>query len=267
MKKSNPIGVFDSGLGGLTVVKQIQKLLPNESVIYYGDTARVPYGSKSKDTIIKFTREAVQFLKSHNAKCIVVACNTASALALPVVKNEFDIPMIGVIKPGAKAAVNKTNAGKVGVIATTATINSDAYTNAIREINNSITVYSQPCPLFVPLVEEGWGDKPAAKLIIQEYLTPLKTAQIDTLVLGCTHYPLLEEQIRDFVSEKVALVDSATTCAHDLKLLLENKNILSESADADATFFVTDMAARFSELGANFLGKTLNAIKVVGNEN
>ncbi len=266
MKKSNPIAIFDSGLGGLTVAKEIQKVLPNESIIYYGDTARVPYGSKSKDTIIKFTREAVNFLQSHNAKCIVIACNTASALALPVVKNEFDVPMIGVINPGAKAAAEKTSSGKVGVIATTATINSDAYTNAIREINNKITVYSQPCPLFVPLVEEGWGDKPAAKLIIQEYLTPLKIANIDTLVLGCTHYPLLIKQIQDFVSENVSLVVSATTCAKDLKILLEEKNILSDNNNAESTFFVTDMAARFSELGAKFLGKSLNAIKVVGKE-
>jgi len=266
MKKSNPIAIFDSGLGGLTVAKEIQKVLPNESIIYYGDTARVPYGSKSKDTIIKFTREAVNFLQSHNAKCIVIACNTASALALPVVKNEFDVPMIGVINPGAKAAAEKTSSGKVGVIATTATINSDAYTNAIREINNKITVYSQPCPLFVPLVEEGWGDKPAAKLIIQEYLTPLKTANIDTLVLGCTHYPLLVNQIQEFVSENVSLVDSATTCATDLKILLEKENILSDNNNAESTFFVTDMAARFSELGAKFLGKSLNAIKVVGKE-
>jgi len=266
MKNSNHIGVFDSGLGGLTVVKEIQKLLPNESVIYYGDTARVPYGSKSKDTIIKFTREAVKFLQSHNAKCIVVACNTASALALPVVKNEFDIPMIGVINPGAKSAVEKTKSGKVGVIATTATINSDAYTNAIREINNTITVYSQPCPLFVPLVEEGWVDKPAAKLIIEEYLNPLKTAEIDALVLGCTHYPLLAKQIQTYVSEEVYLVDSATTCANDLKTLLQKENILSDDNNAKTTFFVTDMAARFSELGAKFLGKSLNAIKVVGNE-
>ena len=266
MKKSNPIAIFDSGLGGLTVAKEIQKLLPNESIIYYGDTARVPYGSKSKDTIIKFTREAVNFLQSHNAKCIVVACNTASALALPVVKDEFDIPMIGVINPGAKAAAEKTSSGKVGVIATTATINSDAYTNAIREINNRITVYAQPCPLFVPLVEEGWGGKPAAKLIIQEYLTPLKTAGIDTLVLGCTHYPLLVHQIQEFVSENVSLVDSATTCANDLKILLQKEKILSDNINAETTFFVTDMASKFSELGAKFLGKSLNAIKVVGKE-
>jgi glutamate racemase len=266
MKNLNPIGIFDSGLGGLTVARQIQKVLPNESIIYYGDTARVPYGSKSKDTIIKFTREAVKFLQSHNAKCIVVACNTASALALPIVRNEFDIPMIGVINPGAKAAAKKTTSGKVGVIATTATINSDAYTNAIREINNKITVYSQPCPLLVPLVEEGWGEKTAAKLIIQEYLTPLKTANVDTLVLGCTHYPLLTKQIQDFVSDKVALVDSATTCADDLKILLEKGNLISDVNNTQSTFFVTDMAAKFSELGAKFLGKPLNAIKVVGNE-
>jgi len=266
MKKSYPIAIFDSGLGGLTVAKEIQKVLPNESIIYYGDTARVPYGSKSKDTIITFTREAVKFLQSHNAKCIVVACNTASALALSVVENEFDVPMIGVINPGAKAAAEKTSSDKVGVIATTATINSDAYTNAIREINNRITVYSQPCPLFVPLVEEGLGDKPAAKLIIQEYLTPLKTADIDTLVLGCTHYPLLIKQIQDFVSDKVSLVDSATTCANDLKILLEKENLLSDNINPSSTFFVTDMAAKFSELGAKFLGKSLNAIKVVGKE-
>ena len=174
--------------------------------------------------------------------------------------------MIGVINPGAKAAAKKTSSGKVGVIATTATINSDAYTNAIRDINNKITVYSQPCPLFVPLVEEGWGDKPASELIIKEYLSPLKTAKVDTLVLGCTHYPLLAKQIEKFMTGNVSLVDSATTCSNDLNALLEEKKLLSDNTNANSTFFVTDMAARFSELGAKFLGKPLNAIKVVGNE-
>ncbi len=266
MKKRNPIGVFDSGLGGLTVTRAIRERLPRESIIYYGDTARVPYGSKSRETVARFTREAVGFLQSHSAKCIIVACNTASALALPEIKDQLDIPIIGVIEPGARAAAQRTTNDKVGVIGTTATINSEAYAGAIRLINDRITVYSQPCPLFVPLVEEGWGDRPAATLIIEEYLSPLRTARVDTLVLGCTHYPLLAGPIHDFMGDDVTLVDSATTCAAELEQLLANENLLSESEKGELTFFVTDMAARFSELGARFLGERLQAIKVVGKE-
>lgn len=263
---SSPIGIFDSGLGGLTVARAIREKLPDEPLLYYGDTARVPYGSKSKETVIRFTREAIEFLRSHNAKCIVVACNTASALALPELQSELSVPVIGVIEPGADAAACATHNGNIGVIATSATIASEAYTHAIRKRKPDATVYSQPCPLFVPLVEEGWTDREATDLIIEEYLRTLRTAHIDTLVLGCTHYPLLCKPIQKYMGDAVQLVDSATTCAEKLAMLLKENSLLNESDAAEEHFFVTDAAARFSELGARFLGKRLQAIKVVGKE-
>ena len=264
--KYNPIGIFDSGLGGLTVAGAVRKRLPYESIIYYGDTARVPYGSKSRETVVRFTWEAVQFFLDHNAKCIVVACNTASALALPEIREKIDLPIIGVIKPGASAAAKNTKNNKVGVIGTTATINSEAYTEAIRKLKPESIIYAQPCPLFVPLVEEGWTNQEITKLIIKEYLNPLRAAGIDTLVLGCTHYPLLVDPLRDFMGDGVTLVDSASTCAGELETLLKESNLLASEQESEESFFVTDMATRFSELGARFLGRQLQAIKVVGKE-
>lgn len=266
MTTSSPIGIFDSGLGGLTVARAIRNRLPRESVIYFGDTARVPYGSKSQDTVIRFTREAIEFLVHHEVKCIVVACNTASALALPAVADRAGVPVIGVIEPGARAAVAASVTGKIGVIGTTATINSEAYTRAIRSLKPGVTVYAQPCPLFVPLAEEGWEDRPSTALIAEEYLAPLRTARIDVLVLGCTHYPLLARPIAAFMSSAVTLVDSASTCAAELEHLLAARSLLASSGDGGESFFVTDAAARFSELGARFLGRRIQAIKVVGHE-
>ncbi len=264
---NSPIGIFDSGLGGLTVARAIRETLPHEPLLYYGDTARVPYGSKSKETVIRFTRDAIDFLRSHNAKCIVIACNTASALALPELESRLTVPIIGVINPGADAAVQATRNGNIGVIATSATIASEAYTHAIRKRKPDATVYSQPCPLFVPLVEEGWTDRAATDLIIEEYLRTLRTAHIDTLVLGCTHYPLLHIPIHKYMGESVTLVDSASTCANTLARLLESNNLLNTTDQpAEEHFFVTDAAARFSELGAQFLGTRLQAIKVAGKE-
>jgi glutamate racemase len=266
MDARQPIGIFDSGLGGLTVTRAIRERLPGESIIYYGDTARVPYGSKSRDTIVTFTREAVEFLRHHDVKCIVIACNTASALGLPAIAGTLDLPVLGVIEPGAKTAVASTRNGKVGVIGTTATIASDAYTQAIRARKSALTVYAQPCPLFVPLAEEGWADRRATALIVEEYLAPLKIARVDTLVLGCTHYPLLTEPIQAYMGEDVRLVDSATTCAEELAALLEERGLCAPADAGEETFFVTDMAARFAELGARFLGRRLQAIRVTGSE-
>ena len=263
MTASHPIGIFDSGLGGLTVARAIRDRMPGESIVYFGDTARVPYGPKSKDTILQFTREAEQFFREHQVKCIVIACNTASALALPTIRAEIATPLIGVINPGAMAAVATTTSRKIGVIGTNATINSDAYTQAIHRRDQAVTVYAQPCPLFVPLVEEGWCDRPATELIIEEYLSPLRGANIDTLVLGCTHYPLLAQQIGAFMGSGTTLVDSASTCAAELEKLLTEKSIQSEAANGTEAFFVTDAAARFSELGTRFLGRRLQAIRVV----
>jgi glutamate racemase len=263
MASTQPVGIFDSGLGGLTVARAIRERMPAESIIYYGDTARVPYGPKSRDTILQFTREAEQFFREHQVKCIVIACNTASALALPTIRGEIDIPVIGVIDPGAAAAVAATTTKKIGVIGTNATIHSDAYTQAIHRLDEEVTVYAQPCPLFVPLVEEGWCDRPATTLVIEEYLSPLKQANIDTLVLGCTHYPLLTEQIGAFMGSGTILVDSASTCAAELEYLLTEQSLASGNHDGTEVFFVTDAAARFTELGTRFLGRRLQAIRVV----
>ncbi|MCX7847096.1 MAG: glutamate racemase [bacterium] len=266
MSDPRPIGIFDSGLGGLTVTRAIRERLAQEEIIYYGDTARVPYGSKSRDTIIRFTREALRFLREHEVKCVVIACNTASALALDAVREEVGVPLLGVIEPGARAAVATTRARKIGVIGTTATIASDVYAQAIHRLDPHITVYSQPCPLLVPLVEEGWTDREATRLIVAEYLQPLRTARIDTLVLGCTHYPLLAGVLQEYMGPEVALVDSAQTCAAELEELLTARGLRAPGGPGEETFFVTDMAARFAELGARFLGRRLQAIKVVGHE-
>ena len=266
MSSNNPIGVFDSGLGGLTVARALRARLPRESLIYYGDTARVPYGTKSPATIARFTREAIAFLCEHDVKCIVVACNTASAVGLPQVQGDARVPLVGVIDAGARAAAAATRAAKVGVIGTPATIASEVYTRAIQSLNPAITVYAQPCPLLVPLVEEGWDDRPATRLIVEEYLRPLRTAKIDTLVLGCTHYPLLAGAIQAYLGPQVTLVDSALTCAEDLAALLARGNLLATHACGAETFFVTDMPARFAELGARFRGRRIQAIKVVGTQ-
>lgn len=263
MTHQQPIGIFDSGLGGLTVARAIQQRMPAESIVYLGDTARVPYGSKSTDTIIRYTWDAVRFLQNHDVKCIVIACNTASALALPEITSTVSLPVIGVIEPGATAAVRQSANSKIGVIGTAATIASDAYTRAIHRRNPDVIVYSQPCPLFVPVVEEGWTDRPATVLIIEEYLAPLRTARIDTLVLGCTHYPLLASAIGRYMGNGVALVDSASTCAAELEILLTAHNLRADDSQPTESYFVTDAAARFSELGTRFLGRRLQAVKVV----
>lgn len=263
---NTPIGIFDSGLGGLTVARAIHEKLPQESLVYYGDTARVPYGAKSKETIVRFTRNAIDFLCAHEVKAIVIACNTASALALPLLSQEYDVPLIGVIQPGADAAVRATRNGHIGVIATSATIASNAYTHAIHEKKSDAIIYSHPCPLFVPLVEEGWIDHPATRIIIEDYLRTLRTARIDTLVLGCTHYPLLSTAISRYMGDAVTLVDSARTCADELSHYLTSHNLLAESGEADEHVFVTDVTPRFEEIATRFFGRTVSVIKVVSNE-
>ena len=254
-----PIGIFDSGLGGLTVVKAIRERMPAEDVIYYGDTAHVPYGSKSKETIVGFTEDAVRFFLDHGVKCIVIACNTATALALPEIT--APVPMLGVIEAGARAALSVSRNYKIGVIGTSATIASEAYPNVLRKMNPECAIYAHPCPLFVPLVEEGWLDREATRMVVKEYLTPLKMAGIDTLVLGCTHYPLLAGVIGDFLGPDVKLVDSASACAAELESILKDEGLLRNAGSGSETFFVTDGAAKFSETGSRFLGRSLQAIK------
>lgn len=246
-KKSAPVGVFDSGVGGLTVAREIVRQLPDENIVYFGDTARVPYGSKSKENIIRFSEQIIRFLMTKEVKAIVIACNTASALALDAVREKFDIPILGVVVPGARAAAETTQNKKVGVIATNATVQSKMYTKVIREMNPEIEVIEKACPLFVPLVEEGFKDHRVTGEIIDYYLNSMKYMDIDTLIMGCTHYPLLRSRIRKYMGEKIQVVNPAYETALDLKNLLESQDMLNDGTGlhSNCRFFVSDAAEKF----------------------
>ncbi|HIJ59610.1 MAG TPA: glutamate racemase [Nitrospirae bacterium] len=263
MGNNSPIGIFDSGVGGLTVLKEIKKLLPQEEIVYLGDTARVPYGTRSEDTIIKYSHECAEFLLKYNIKLLVIACNTASAISLEMIKERYSIPIIGVIKPGASAAVIKTKTLKVGVIGTEATIRSNAYTNAIKSINQEIEVFSKPCPLFVPLVEEGWSDTDVAEMTARKYLETLISKDVDTLVLGCTHYPLLKKVIQNVMGQGVALVDSAIETAKVVREILQQYDLIAHKKEGDLEIFVTDSVERFKIIGERFLDDTIGKIQKI----
>ncbi len=262
MSDRRPIGVFDSGVGGLTVVSQIQKILPEEDIVYFGDTARVPYGTKSKETVTKFSVENVEFLMEKNVKLVVVACNTASSLALEFLKRCFRVPIIGVIEPGAKGAVSTTRNNRVGVMGTSATVASGAYERAIKKMNPGITVYARSCPLFVPLVEEGWLKKQVTRDVALEYLAPFRARKVDTLILGCTHYPLLREVIQDTVGSKVLLVDSAKEVAKEVSLILDSGGLLNRrDRPGKHCFFVSDEPGRFVRTAERFLRKRITCAR------
>ncbi len=259
-----PIGVFDSGLGGLTVVKALMEQLPTEPIVYFGDTARVPYGSKSRSTIVRFSLENVEFLLRYGVKCIVIACNTASSWALPTLRKYFKVPIIGVIRPGARAAAQTTRTKRVGVIGTEATIRSRAYEIEIKRQDSSIVVFSQSCPLFVPMVESGWLNGPISSQIAATYLEPLLRQKIDTLILGCTHYPLLAPVIRQVVGPKTQLVDSAIQTAAEVKgLLAWNEWAASSKVLLRHRFFVTDEPDHFAAIGERFLGQSIRSVERV----
>lgn len=262
-----PIGVFDSGVGGLTVAREIMRQLPDERIVYFGDTARVPYGSKSKDTIIRFSRQIIRFLKTKNVKAIVVACNTASALALEEIRSEIDIPIIGVLKPGAKVAAEVTENGKIGVIATESTIASQLYTTVIQTHLPQAQVLGKPCPLFVPLVEEGWMKDPVTVEVATRYLDPLKESGIDTLIMGCTHYPLLRSTIRQIMGEEVNLVNPAYETAIELKRLLDSMSLLNDGkGDIEGPvhqFYVSDAAEKFRTFANSILPYMIDTTKVI----
>ena len=222
---ARPIGVFDSGIGGLTVVAALRELLPGESIFYIGDTARVPYGGKSQATIERYSVELAGLLLAERAKCIVVACNTASALGVPQLKMDLRVPVTGVIEPGAQAAVKATRSGKIGVIGTRATVNSRAYERAIEELDSDVEVFAEACPLFVPLIEEGWIEDAVTDSVIARYLEKILRHDVDTLVLGCTHYPLLRAAIQRFVGPKITLVDSAQNTALAVQKLLKQQKL------------------------------------------
>lgn len=250
---SAPIGVFDSGVGGLTVLRELIEALPNESFIYYGDTARLPYGNKSPETVLRFSIENTVFLLEKDIKMLVVACNTATAHALGRLQQIFSIPIIGVIEPGADHAVKISNSGRIAILATKGTIESNSYQNAIRHRNESAEVFSIPCPLFVPIVEEHFSDHPATKLIVQEYLKPIKSKKVDTILLGCTHYPLLIHQIREEVGPNVKIIDSAWACAQRTKELLQSSHLNAANGAPSYQFFVSDNPDKFQVIGEKFL--------------
>lgn len=268
--KTEAIGVFDSGVGGLTVAREIMRQIPNEKLVYFGDTARVPYGNKSKDTVTRYSQQIVRFLKTQDIKAIVVACNTASAYALDTIEAELDIPVIGVVKPGAKAATQATKNGKVGVIATPGTISSQIYTDYIRGINPDINVIGKACPLFVPLVEEGLLQDPVTDEIAMRYLSELIDLDIDTLILGCTHYPLIRSTIGKIMGEHVTLVNPAYETARELKELLEQNNLLNpttpELGSNQYRFFVSDGADKFKVFANSILKYGILSAKTINIE-
>lgn len=265
--KTAPVGVFDSGVGGLTVAREIMRQLPDENIVYFGDTARVPYGSKSKENIIRFSRQIIRFLKTKNVKAIVIACNTASALALDVVKNEFDIPIIGVIVPGARAAVRETRNKKIGVVGTEGTIHSEMYTKVIREMEPEASVLGRPCPLFVPLVEEGFAKHHITDEVIEIYLEEMKHSDIDTMILGCTHYPLLRSKIMAYFGEKVHIVNPAYETALDLKRVLESENAVNDSGNLNKyEFYVSDAAEKFKQFANSILPYNVETITQINIE-
>ena len=257
-----PLGVFDSGIGGLTVARALFERLPNESIIYFGDTARVPYGPKSPDTVRRYSAEILAYLLKRGVKAVVIACNTSTAHALGYLKERSPVPVVGVIEPGARAAVAATKTGTIGVIGTAGTIASGAYERAITALRPDVRVYSRPCPLFVPLVEEGWFDHPAAELIAREYLEPLKRAQVDVLVLGCTHYPLLKKLLSRVMGPDVKLVDSAEETAKVVSDELERQGLLANGGAHEHRFVVSDDEPHFRKVGALFLGGKLKQVEV-----
>lgn len=270
LRKEAPIGVFDSGVGGLTVAREIMRQIPNERIIYFGDTARVPYGSKSQDTVTRYSRQIVRFLQMQKVKAIVVACNTASAYALDELEKEIDIPILGVVKPGAKVAAETTKNGKIGVIGTEGTINSRIYTTYIRQINENINVIGKACPLLVPLVEEGLLKDPVTDEIAMRYLNELIDLDIDTLILGCTHYPLIRSTVGKIMGDKVTLVNPAYETAKELKELLTAKGLLNLKeiglGENKYRFFVSDGAEKFKQFATSILKYGILSAKTVNIE-
>lgn len=268
--RDRPIGVFDSGVGGLTVAREIMRQLPNERIVYFGDTARVPYGNKSKETIIKFSRQIVRFLQTQQVKAIVVACNSASAYALEVLEKEVNIPIIGVIRSGAQSAIKATRNGKIGVIATEATIGSGIYNRYIKENDPNSTVLGKACPLFVPLVEEGLWEDPVTDEIAKRYLTELIDVGIDTLILGCTHYPMIRSTVGRIMGPDVTLVNPAYETAHELKLLLQETRLESGHRPGLGTelyrFFVSDAADKFQKFANSILTYGILSAKAINIE-
>jgi len=266
MKMNSPIGLFDSGVGGLTVFKEIVRLLPSEDVVYFGDVGRYPYGGRSKEIITKFTRQDIAFLLEHDVKFIICACNSASSVALEEVIDDYEIELIGVIEPGAIAAVNRTKNGRIGIIGTHATIGSNAYAKVIHSLDAEMKVFSLACPLFVPLAEEGYIEKEATYLIARDYLQTMHDVGIDTLVMGCTHYPLLKNIISKVMGDKVILIDSGEETAREVHKKLVKANLINAKTNeipppgGDHNFYVSDVPDKFSSIASRFLGHQIEKI-------
>jgi glutamate racemase len=260
---ARPIGAFDSGVGGLTVVHAMRQLLPAEDILYLGDTARVPYGNKSPDTIIRYAREIMAYLRAHEVKAVVVACNTASAHALAILQKEADIPVIGVIAPGVEAALAATRNGRIGVIGTQGTIASDAYQSLLRQLRPGVAITAVPAPLLVSLVEEDWLSHPATEMILEEYVAPMKAARVDTVVLACTHYPLLKPLAQRVLGPEVVLVDSAHNAAAALARDLAATGLARKDGSGQTTICSTDVPAQFLRLAERFLGEKIKSIQQV----
>jgi glutamate racemase len=265
MSSSRPVGVFDSGIGGLTVAHEIMRQLPHESIVYFGDTARVPYGPKSPDTVCRYSREIASFLCDQDVKAIVIACNTATAHALPLLRDELSLPVLGVVEPGARAAVRASAGGRIGVIGTAGTVRSGAYERAIRALDPDARITTRACPLFVPLVEEGWIEHPITRQVAQEYLEPLKAEEISALVLGCTHYPLLKSLLCRTVGAGVTLIDSAAETAAELGRVLRDAGLEAPAASDETPthrFIASDDPLQFLQLGQRFLGDAIEGVEI-----
>lgn len=261
---NNPIGIFDSGIGGLTVVKQLLRMLPNENLVYFGDTARVPYGTKSKKLIRQYALEDAAFLMKFDIKLLVIACNSASAAAVDLLKSALPVPVTGVIDPGVHAAIRASRNRRIGVIGTTATIGSNAYNDSLKKLDPDVKVFGQPCPILVSLVEEGWSGEEVTRLAVRKYLEPLLEARVDTLILGCTHYPVIKDLIQQEAGQDVRLIDSGEETALVVRGMLEKLNMERKSAEPGAVdFYVSDIPGKFDEVGTRFLGQPLvNARRV-----
>ncbi|MGI6070193.1 MAG: glutamate racemase [Blautia sp.] len=264
--KEAPIGVFDSGVGGLTVAREIMRNLPSEKIVYFGDTARVPYGSKSKDTVLRYSRQIIRFLQTEHVKAIVVACNTASAFAMDEIQEELEIPVLGVIEPGAKVAAQVTKNDRIGVIGTVGTISSGIHQQYLQSLKPSVQVFGKACPLFVPLVEEGWMKDPVTVEVARRYLASLQQQDIDTLILGCTHYPLLRSTIREIMGDCVALVNPAYETALELRRLLGDMDLLSlgqREEEFPYRFYVSDLADKFKKFANSILPYDVEMTKCI----
>jgi len=264
LSADSPIGVFDSGLGGLTVLNVLEKILPQESFLYFGDTAHVPYGTKSAKTVTQYSRHILDFFLEQGTKAVVIACNTASAVAYKTLETEYELPIFNVVNPSVEFALSISRTNSIGIIGTTATVQSKAYSQAFRSLKKETTIEEIPCPLFVPLIEEGWSDSSIAKNIAMEYLSPFSSVNIDTLILGCTHYSIMADTILSVIPEHIQLVCSGTTVGEKLRCYLREKGISNKGISSKSTrFFVSDFPQKFDELGSRFLGRHLENVNHV----